>query len=216
MDLPSSTAVSQRVPKAAFFANLTLAPAERRALTVQVDSICWRNKLAPDTLHISPGQQVLELQVFELRLSDGTAECTVLDALDEQLPYHLLFLIVKGGQIKASIACKRANPGDSHPFTVLARFETDWMPPDALSLPLQGMDMDAVYEAWVKEIAGDALEVRPGEGLCEALQRMRQRQTIAKKIAQLEKKAWSEKQPKKRFELVQEIMKLNQTLTQQE
>lgn len=207
-NLPATTIVSQRIPKAAFFANLTLAPAERRALTVQVDTIYWRNKLAPDTLHISPGQQVLELQVFELRLSGGTEECTVLDVLDKQLPYHLLFLIVKGGQIKASIAYKQSNLGGSHPYTVLARFETDWMSPDALSLPLQGMDMDAVYEAWVQSVAGDNLRVRPGEQLPEALERMRIRQRLRKQIEAMARRAWQEKQPRKRFELAQELQRL--------
>lgn len=208
INLPASTFVGQRIPKTAFFANLHLNPGQRRALTAQLDSIHWRNKLAADTLRISPGRDVLELQVFELRLSEGVEACTLLDALDQQLPYHLLFLLLKGEQVKASIACKQANQGGANAFAVLARFETDWMAPDALRLPLVGLDMDAVYEGWVQAIAGERLPVKPGEGLAQALERMKKRQALEKRIAALEKKAWSEKQPKKRFEMVQEIQRL--------
>jgi hypothetical protein len=208
MIFPESTLVNKRIPKAAFFANLHLNPGQRRALTAQLDSIHWRNKLAADILHISPGRDVLELQVFELRLAKDVEACTLLDVLDQQLPYHLLFLLLKGEQVKASIAYKKANQGSANAFTVLARFETDWMALDALRLPLEGLDMDAVYEGWVQEIAGARLPVKPGEGMAQALERMKKRQVLEKQIVALEKKAWSEKQPKKRFEMVQEIQKL--------
>lgn len=208
LGLPSSTVVNQRIPKAAFFANLRLSPAERRAFTAQLDSIHWRNKLSADTLPITPGQDVLELQVFELCLSDGVDTCTLLDVMDKQLPYHLLFLLVKEEQVKASIAIKQASEGGANAFNVLARYETGWMSPDTLHLPIAGLVMDAVYAGWVEAVAGENLQMKPGENLAEALERTQKRTALEKRIAALEKKAWSEKQPKKRFELVQQLAAL--------
>lgn len=213
LNLPINTQVDQRIPKQAFYANLHLNPGERRALSAQVDSIIWRNKLSADTLNIAPGDDVLELQVFELRLSEGVEECTLLDVVDSQLPYHLLFLLVKGEQTKASIAFKQAvQGGGKNVFRVLARFDSPWLQGEALPLPLSGLNMDSLYEAWVKALAGERLTLRPGEGIPQALEREKKRQALEKKIAQLEKKAWSEKQPRKRFELVQEAKALKERL----
>lgn len=213
IDLPAATFLNQRIPKQVFYANLHLNPGERRALSAQVDSIIWRNKLSADTLNITPGENVLELQVFELKLSEGVAECTLLDVIDSQLPYHLLFLLVKGEQAKASIAFKQAiQGGGKNAFKVLARFDSPWLQEEALHLPLSGLNMDSLYEGWVREIAGDRLSPWPGEGIAQSLERNKQRQALEKRIAQLEKKAWSEKQPRKRFELVQEVKVLKDRL----
>lgn len=213
IDLPAASFLNQRIPKQAFYTNLHLNPGERRALSAQVDSIIWRNKLSANTLNITPGENVLELQVFELRLSEGVEECTLLDVIDSQLPYHLLFLLVKGEQAKASIAYKQAVQGSGkNAFKVLARFDTPWLQEEALQLPLSSLNMDSLYEGWVKTLAGDRLSPRPGEGIAQALERNKQRQALEKRIAQLEKKAWSENQPKKRFELVQEVKALKDRL----
>lgn len=217
LNLPVNTQVNKRIPKQAFYANLHLNPGERRALSAQVDSIIWRNKLSADTLNIAPGVDVLELQVFELKLSEGVEECTLLDVIDSQLPYHLLFLLVKEEQAKASIAYKQAVQGSGkNAFKVLARFDSPWLQEEALHLPLSGLNMDSLYEGWVKALAEDRLTMRPGEGIAQALERNKQLQALEKRIAQLEKKAWSEKQPKKRFELVQEINELKRELERYE
>lgn len=207
IDLPAATFLNQRIPKQAFYANLHLNPGERRALSAQVDSIIWRNKLSADTLNITPGADVLELQVFELKLSEKVAECTLLDVIDSQLPYHLLFLLVKGEQAKASIAFKQATQGGGkNAFKVLARFDTPWLQEEALHLlPLSGLNMDSLYEGWVKVIAGERLSQRPGEGITQALEREKQRQVLEKKIKSLEKRLEREKQFNKKIDIRQEL-----------
>ena len=202
IDLPATTSLNQRIPKQAFYANLHLNPGERRALSAQVDSIIWRNKLSADTLNIAPGADVLELQVFELKLSEGVAECTLLDVIDSQLPYHLLFLLVKGEQAKASIAFKQATQGGGkNAFKVLARFDSPWLQEEALNLPLSGLNMDGLYEGWVKEIAGEGLLAKPGESMETALERMERRQILERQIVVLEKKVLNERQFNRKMEL---------------
>lgn len=218
IDLPAATLVNQRIPKNMFYANLHLNPGERRALSAQVDSIIWRNKMSADTLNIAPGVVVLELQVFELRLSEGAEECTLLDVIDSQLPYHLLFLLVKGEQKKASIAFKQAvQGGGKNAFKVLARFDTPWLQEEALQLPLlSSLNMDSLYEGWVKEMAGEGLPVKSGESINNALERVRLRQMLLQKIAVLEKRMDREKQFSCKLEISTELKSLRKQLAEQD
>lgn len=66
LGLPVTTEFNKRVPKQKFYENLTVSPALKRVFVEQIKLIYWRNKLAPATLNIDAGEQVTELEVFEI------------------------------------------------------------------------------------------------------------------------------------------------------
>lgn len=69
------------------------------------------------------------------------------------------------------------------------------------------MNLDKVWENIVVDIGG--VSIADGNTLDEQIAADERRQKIEKEIAKLEKQARAEKQPKKKFELVQQIKKLN-------
>ena len=69
------------------------------------------------------------------------------------------------------------------------------------------MNLDKVWENIVVDIGG--VSITDGNTLDEQIAADERRQKIEKEIAKLEKQARAEKQPKKKFELVQQIRKLN-------
>ena len=69
LDLPKSTEFNRRIPKQKFYENLTVTPAMKKIFTEQIKMIYWRNKLAASTLNIAAGEQVTEIEVFEVRLN---------------------------------------------------------------------------------------------------------------------------------------------------
>ena len=69
------------------------------------------------------------------------------------------------------------------------------------------MNLDKVWENIVVDIGG--VSIADGNTLDEQIAADECRQKIEKEIAKLEKQARAEKQPKKKFELVQQIRKLN-------
>ena len=81
-----------------------------------------------------------------------------------------------------------------------------WMEPDALPVELNGLNLDKVWENIVAELAG--VQVAQGTTLEEQLTQAQQREKLQKEIAKLEKLAWAEKQPKRKYELMQRISKL--------
>ena len=73
-------------------------------------------------------------------------------------------------------------------------------------IELKGLDLDAVWENIIIQIGGITIE--QGRTLDEQISIDEQRAKLQKEIDRLEKLARAEKQPKKKFELYQEIIVL--------
>ena len=93
-------------------------------------------------------------------------------------------------------------------FKVDRYYSTDWLDEDDLPVHLEGLTLDAVYENFVRQIAGDVLVEENGTTLKESIEQQKQREQLEKQIAALEAKIRKEKQPKKKFELVQQMKSL--------
>ena len=88
--------------------------------------------------------------------------------------------------------------------------QTEWKRKEALSVELKGLNLDSVWENIIMQIGG--ITIDQGNTLDEQIAADEHRQKIEKEIAKLEKQARAEKQPKKKFELVQQIKKLKDEL----
>ena len=77
---------------------------------------------------------------------------------------------------------------------------------------LEGLTLDAVYENFVRQIAGDALGAGESTSLKDSVEQQKQREQLEKQIVALEAKIRKEKQPKKKFEMVRKIKMLKERL----
>ena len=210
--LPKSTEFNKRIPKQRFYENLQITPALKKCFVEQIHSITWRNKIAPTTVNLAEGQKVKELQVFAIALNDGTLDEAVLKQIDREIPYHILYLLEFDGKVQAWIGYKEEAGSGTAAFKVNQYYHTEWMVTEDLPLSLEGLDMDSVYENLVKQIAGKMLESEKEVTLQEAYAKSVQREKLVKQIDALEKKAWNEKQPRKKMELAQQIQVLKKEL----
>ena len=171
LGFPVSTEFNKRIPKQKFYENLDVSPTLRRVFVDQIRIVYWRNKLAASTLNIAAGEAVTEIEVFEVRLNEPLLDEAVLKQIDKEIPYHLLFILTCDGKAQAWIGYKEAAAAGSNAFKVNRYYHTDWMPEDELQLHIDGLNMDAVYESLVRQIAGDKLQTDSGESLKESVQR---------------------------------------------
>ncbi len=207
LGFPKTTEYNKRIPKQKFYENLTLTPQVKRGFIDGIKLIYWRNKLAEDSVHIPKGEHVTEIEVFVIKLSGPALDEAVLRQIDKEIPYHILFLLSFEGRVQAWIGYKEASAGVNS-FKVSRYYHTDWQTEAELSLRLEGLTLDAVYENLVRQIAGTSLGKMSGAeelSLAETISLTEKREKLQKEIARLEKLAWGEKQPKKKFELVQLI-----------
>lgn len=206
---PKSTEFGKRIPKQTFYEHLDISPALKRAFIEQLRVIYWREKLAVSTIHVADGASVTEVEVLEIALHQPQLDETVLLQIDREIPYHILFVLTYEGKAQAWIGYKRAAESGKNAFKVERYYHTDWMPEDLLAFHIDGLDMDAIYENLVRQIAGDDLFQQTGEALQESVERQIQREKLERQIEQLEKKLRTEKQPRKKWELHQQIIELS-------
>ena len=207
--LPSTTEFNKRIPKQKFYENLTVSPALKRVFVEQIQSITWACKIAPSTVSISTGEKVDEIEVFKIELSTDTLDESALMQMDKQLPYHILFVLEYNGKYQLRIGYKESSSGENA-FKVNKYYQTQWLDESEINISISGRDMDSVYEGFVQQI-GD-ISVEDGKTLDEQIAVNDQREKLMKEIEKLEKKARAEKQPRKKFELVQKINEMKKEI----
>ena len=172
LGFPASTEFGKRIPKQKFYENLTITPALKKRVIDDIRIIYWRNKIAASTMNLAAGQMVTEIEVFEIRWNTQTVNEAILRQIDREIPYHILFLMEYGGKYQAWIGYKEATAGNNA-FKVERYYHTDWLAEDELSLKVEGLNLDAVYESFVRQLAGAVLEAcrRLCRKLCSGVSR---------------------------------------------
>ena len=210
LGLSKSTEFNKRIPKQKFYENLSVTPAIKTVFTEQIKIIYWRNKLAATTLNLAPGKLVTEIEVFEIRLTSPDLDEDILRLIDREIPYHILFLLEYDGKCQAAMGYKEAASSGKAAFKVERYYRTEWLTEEELSLHLEGLTIDAVYENFIRQIAGGQLTRSENTTLKESVEQQKQREQIEKQA--LETKMKKEKQLNRKMELKAEIKKRKQIL----
>ena len=197
-NLPQTTEFNKRVPKQKFYEHL---PAN-----AQIKTIYWRNKIAASTLNISVGTTLPELEVFEVKLNTPDINEAVLRQIDLAIPYYILFLLEYDGKYKAAISFKEVTENEN--IKVNNYYYTNWLDEKALPLKMEGLNIDTVYENFVRQIAGQSLEKQENTNLKQSIAKADGKAKLQKQITALENKIRKEKQFNKKFELNMELKKL--------
>ena len=206
---PKSTLVGKPVPKTAFYRNLEVNAKMKQRFVDSVESITWTAKLAPSTLSVADGKTVHEIAVFLIELKGEVVPTDVLVFIDRQMPRHTLFLLQHDDDFCLLVNYKEWHDAANTRFDIVKTFQTGWTSADKLSLSLDGQDMDAVYSAIVKQVAGADI-TSEAKYIHTAVAQTKEQEALRQKIAALEAKIAKERQPKKKFELHQQLVKLKE------
>ena len=213
LGLPQSTKFNKRIPKQKFYENITVSPILKRVFVDQIKVIYWRNKIAATTVNLAPGNIVTEVEVFELKLSSVPLNESVLRQIDREIPYHIIFLLEYDGKYQAWTAYKEASSGNTA-FKVETYYHTEWLKEEELQIHIDGLNLDTVYENFVRQIAGDVLSpgANSSESLKESVEREEKRRELQKQIEALETKMRKEKQLNRQMAYNADLKKLRKNL----
>ena len=212
LGLPRSTEYGKRIPKQKFYDNISISPELKRVFAEQIAAIFWSNKISADTLNVAAGDTVDEIEVFTVKLNQSSLDTRVLQQIDKQIPYHIIFVLEYKGRLQAWIGYKEAAASGGNAFKVSRYYHTDWMTSADLTLKITGLSMDAVYDGCVRQIAGNALQTDSGESLKESVERDEKKKQLEKQIAALESKMRREKQLNRQMEMNAELKRLKRRL----
>ncbi len=208
LGLPAKTEFNKRIPKQKFYENLSISPALKRFFVDQIRNIYWKNKIAPTTLNIALGQYVSEIEVIEIQLAVSQLDESVLRQIDKEVPYHIVFLLEYEGKYQAWIAYKESAAVGKDSIKVGTYYHTDWMPEQELPLKVDGLNTDAVYESFVRCIAGGDLTQNSTEPLGVLVEKDNRRKKLQQQITNLQDKLRKERQFNKQIEINNRIKEL--------
>lgn len=200
LSLPKATEFNRRIPKQKFYEKLSVTPELKRAFVEQISVIYWRNKLAATTLNVGQGENVTELEIFEIKLNQPSLDSKVLQLIDKEVPYHILYLLEHNGEYQAWIGYKEPSLAKVDTFKVNSYYHTEWLSLDKLPLRIEGLHMDTIYDSFIRQVAGERLSFNEDEDLGtkssikDAIDRDNMRQKLNKQIVALEGKMKNEKQ----------------------
>ena len=149
-----TTIVGKPVPKNAFYKHLEVNAKIKQHFVDDVVSIHWLYKLAPSTINVEDGKQVHEIVVFSAVLKSKDCPDDVFLFIDQNMPRHVVFILEYDNRYKVLLNYKEWKDGQNGQFRIIKTFVTDWLTDNQLLLTLEGLNMDALYEALAGQVSG--------------------------------------------------------------
>jgi hypothetical protein len=210
-DYPKQAEVGRKVPKSKIFAHVRASKRLKELFTTQVEEICWKYKLSPETVNLPARNGINEIQIFEITLKDSECDDAVLQLIDKAVPFPLLFQLHYGNKIRFAASYKRPNEADESKWVVETMFQTEPKPYDAKRLPLPvALDLAGLYEQIVQRHI--PLPPRGSERVSEHVARFNAIAASEKEQLQLEKQMAQEKQFNRKVELNSALRSLKRNL----
>lgn len=193
LGLPKSTELNKQLPKKAIYAKFQMNTAAKDRFDADISRINIVGELSPNTTGIAQGETVNAIFVLLVSLKHKGFQTNTIAQISKLIDQNMLLVLEHEGQRKLAIYHAKL-------------IQTDWKPVADCTVALKGLDLDAVWENLIVQVGG--ITIQQGNTLDEQIAADEQRTKMEKEIARLEKLARAEKQPKKKFELVQHITKL--------
>ena len=190
LGLPKSTELNKQLPKKAIYAKFQMNTAAKDRFDADISRISIVGEISPRTVGIAAGESIASIFVLLVSLKHKDFQVNTIAQISKLIDQNMLLVLDHENQRKLAIYHTKL-------------IQTDWVPADACVIELKGLDLDSVWENFITQVGG--ITIQQGNTLDEQIAADEQKAKLEKEIARLEKLAWAEKQPKKKFELVQQI-----------
>ncbi len=190
LGLPKATEMSKQLPKKAIYAKFQMNTAAKEKIDADISRITIVGEIAPNKVNIPAGEEVKNFFVLLVSLKRKEFDEKTIATLSKLIPQNILFVLEYGGESKLAIYHTKI-------------MQTDWKPIEEQRIELQGLNLDKVWENLIVAVGG--VDIEQGNTLDEQIEINEKRQKLEKEIAKFEKQARAEKQPKRKFELVQRM-----------
>lgn len=197
LGLPKSTEMNKQLPKKSIYAKFQMNTAAKDKIDADISRITIVNEIAPTKINIPAGDEVGSFFVLLVTLKKKDFDEKTITTLSKLIPQNILLVLEFEKQSKLAIYHTKL-------------MQTDWKPSESCTIELRGLNLDTVWKNIVVDIG--SVSIADGNTLEEQIAADEYRQKIEKEIAKLEKRARAEKQPKKKFELVQKVKALKEKI----
>ena len=196
--LPQRTEINKPLHKTKVFEKFDLTASQRYSFDADISRMFITHVVAESTIPtIKAGNEIADFYIIEVSLKRREYAPKNIELLAKFIPRKILFVL--HFEEKAQFAI--------HHTKLIC---SEWQQRDTLNVPLAGLDLDAVWENIVATIG--SITVQEGNTLTEQIAIDDERAKLIKQIELLEKKARSEKQPRKKLELFEKLKELKKNI----
>lgn len=193
-ELPPNTIVNQTLTKKAFYEKFNLKTVERERFDADISRMTIMAEISPNRIPaLVKGKEIEVLYVLQVVLKRKEYDTKNILLLQKLIPQIIVFALQYDGSTQLCIFHTRLQ-------------QSEWMSSDEAIIPLQGLNLDDVWNNIVASIGG--LDAASEETIEQQIINREQKERLLRQIEVLEKKCRLEKQTHKKYELHQELLKL--------
>ena len=193
LGFPKRTELRKPLHKKVIFDRLKLNTAQQERVDADISRLYFVNEISPFSVGISEGETVKMFHVILVSLKRKEYDGRTISMLFRLIDNNMILVLEYKNESRVAIYHGKL-------------IQTEWKPAESFSYALQGLDLDSVWNNLIIQIGN--IQMNEGNTIDEQIAVDEQRAKLLKEIDRLKKLARAEKQPKKKFELVQQINKL--------
>ena len=186
LGFPQKTELRKPLHKKAIFDRLKLNKAQQDRVDADISRLWFVNEISPFSVGIAAGEEIKAFFVILVSLKSKEYDDKTIAMLFRMIDNKMILVLEYEGKSRVAIFHGKL-------------IQTDWNPTESYVYSLQGLNL------------GD-IKMEADRSLDEQIAVDDQRAKIQKEIERLERLARAEKQPKKKFELVQQVKTLKNNL----
>lgn len=195
LNIPKSTEIYKQLPKRAVFAKFQMNTATKEKIDADISKIVIVNEITPNRINITAGEKVKSFYVLSVSLKRKDYDEKTIVLLSKLIPQNILFVLEYENESRLAVYYTKV-------------MQTNWKATTEQKIELNGLNLDKVWENIVVDIG--RINIEKNNTLQQQIETDEKRMKLEKEINRLESKARAETQPKKKFELVQQVRKLQQ------
>lgn len=204
LGLPKNTEISKQLPKKSVYAKFQMNAAAKEKIDADISKIIIVNEISPEKINIPAGAEISSFFVLHIVLKRKNFDDKTIITLSKLIPQNILFVLEYEKTSKLAVYRSKL-------------IQTEWKPTELYNIELCGLSLDKVWENIVKNVelgmSNDKLSIWDDNlSLDENIEMHEKQEKIKKEISRLETQARNEKQPNKKFELVQKLNQMKKEL----
>ena len=188
-----------------------LSTSVRAEFQNNVERLILANILRQETTNISKGKNAQEIDVFEFLLKEKQVSNNLIKEIDSAIPKYILFVFKCNDAIQLAISYKEPSINDNK-YKVIKTYKTEWQKEEDIKLEITGLDLDAVYNSFITQIANGQVETNETTDIKSAVEKSINVEKLQKKIEALKSKIRKEPQFNKQLTMKKELKELQKTL----
>ena len=189
--------INKFIPKNALLENTKASPSTITTFNEDIKKIRIINQLSPSTIHIDEGKAIKSIFFIEVELKHKEYRKSSIQLLDKLINQSKIMVLTFENEYK--IVVNKVN-----------LIESKWSSKEEIYLQIEGLNLDKVYENFIRKIGN--IEAEENKNIEDQIKQKEEKDKLIKQIQRLEKQAYKETQPRKKFELKKEIDSLKQKI----